>query len=325
MNEIEKKQISVPLNPEAHRFALEFAKEQCDSQKGKKVYLNTLAVYAVHSYLKWLRINSDLTQGDSWNPGLRALFDVADLVLPGIGKLECRRILPDETECVLPIDVTDERIGYVGVKFEEDLKKVYLVGFIPEINSLEPPEQLRIEDFQSIKTLAEKIWYLEEGDLLIQTSQLSPKEALVNLQQWLENIFEPGWQSIESLLSRGSDNLASGVRNAPPKALPFNLSRAKLIEIEGSAQSLVLVVMLLSPQTGSEIDIRVEVHNKNRQADLSPNLLINILNQNGQVEMTAPSKSNVSSIKLEFGVAPGERFSVQLLLGDVEVIENFVM
>jgi hypothetical protein len=49
------------------------------------------------------------------------------------------------------------------------------------------------------------------------------------------------------------------------------------------------------------------------------------INQNGQVEMTAPSKSNVSSIKLEFGVAPGERFSVQLLLGDVEVIENFVM
>ena len=211
------------------------------------------------------------------------------------------------------------------MKFAENLKKVYLVGFIPEIDSLNPPERLKITDFQPIEALAEKIRFLEEDNLLIQTSQLSPKEALVNLQQWLENIFEPGWQSIENLLDRRSDNLASGFRNAPPKALPSNLSRAKLIEIEGSVQSLVLVVVLLSPQTGPEIDIRIEVHSQNRQAELSPNLLINILNQNGQVEMTAPSKSNVSIIKLEFGVAPGERFSVQLLLGDVEVIENFVM
>lgn len=157
MNKTENQQISVPLNPEAHRLALEFAKEQHNPQKGKKVYLNTLAVYAVHSYLKWLRIDSDLTQSDSWNPGLRALFDVADLVLPGIGKLECRRILPEEMGCVLPIDVTDDRIGYVGVKFEEELKKVYLVGFISEIDSLEPPERPGIEDFQPIEALAEKI------------------------------------------------------------------------------------------------------------------------------------------------------------------------
>jgi len=325
MNDIEEQQVPVPLNLEAHRLALKFAKEQRNPQKGKKVYLNTLAVYAVHSFLKWLQIDSDLTQGESWHPGLRALYDVADLVLPGIGKLECRRILPEENDCVLPLEVTDERIGYVGVKFAENLKKVYLVGFIPEIDSLNPPERLKITDFQPIEALAEKICYLEEGDLLIQTSQLSPKEALVNLQQWLENIFEPGWQSIESLLGRRSDNLASGVRSAPPKALPSNLGRAKLIEIGVPVQSLVLVVMLLSPQTSSEIDIRVEVHNKNRQAYLSPNLYINILNQNGQVEMTAPPRSNVSSIKLEFGVAPGECFSVQLLLGDVEVIENFVM
>ena len=114
MNDIEEQQVPVPLNLEAHRLALEFAKEQRNPQKGKKVYLNTLAVYAVHSFLKWLQIDSDLTQGESWNPGLRALYDVADLVLPGIGKLECRRILPEENDCVLPLEVTDERIGYVA-------------------------------------------------------------------------------------------------------------------------------------------------------------------------------------------------------------------
>jgi hypothetical protein len=36
MNEIGKQQISVPLNPEAHRLALEFAKEQHNPQKVRK-------------------------------------------------------------------------------------------------------------------------------------------------------------------------------------------------------------------------------------------------------------------------------------------------
>ncbi|PHM06717.1 DUF1822 family protein, partial [Nostoc sp. 'Peltigera malacea cyanobiont' DB3992] len=78
------------------------------------------AVYAVHSYLKWLNIETALNQGDSWHRGLRAIFDVADLVLPGVGKLECRPVLPDEAAIVLPPIMTQERIGYVAVQFSSN-------------------------------------------------------------------------------------------------------------------------------------------------------------------------------------------------------------
>ncbi len=64
--------INIPLSRYAHNLAEEFAAQQYSSDKSKKVYLNTLAVYAVHSYLTWLNIKTTLT-GDSWHENLRNL------------------------------------------------------------------------------------------------------------------------------------------------------------------------------------------------------------------------------------------------------------
>ncbi len=58
MNTIQTRQITVPLGIEAHRKAQQFAAEQATPQKRKRVYLNTLAVYAVHNFLNWLKIET---------------------------------------------------------------------------------------------------------------------------------------------------------------------------------------------------------------------------------------------------------------------------
>ena len=149
--------LSVPLPQNAHRWAKEFASQQDNPQKGKQVYLNTLAVYAVHSYLKWLNIETALNQGDSWKSGLRAIFDVADLVLPGVGKLECRPVLPGEAAIVLPPTMTQERIGYVGVQFSQQLDYVELLGFLPAREMAESPAILQITQLQSFDSLFEII------------------------------------------------------------------------------------------------------------------------------------------------------------------------
>lgn len=60
--------VKIPLGSEAHKWAQQFATEQTTPQKGKKVYLNTLAVYAVHTYLSWFQIETNLAQSDSWQP-----------------------------------------------------------------------------------------------------------------------------------------------------------------------------------------------------------------------------------------------------------------
>ena len=48
--------LTVAIAKDSHRYAEIFAAEQATPQKGKRVYLNTLAVCAVATYLKWLSI-----------------------------------------------------------------------------------------------------------------------------------------------------------------------------------------------------------------------------------------------------------------------------
>jgi ABC-type phosphate transport system substrate-binding protein len=187
MNSTQSLHLTVPLGQDAHRLALQFAAEQATPDKGKQVYLNTLAVYAVHSYLKWLPVETVLSQGDSWHPGLRAISDVADLVLPNIGKLECRPVLPGEIAFTLPPEVTTDRIGYVAVQFSQQLDSVELLGFAPANPNTEPPDKIPVAELQSIDALIDNIH--QQSIKHIQNPAVKRETLLVNLRQWLEGIF----------------------------------------------------------------------------------------------------------------------------------------
>jgi hypothetical protein len=150
-------------------MARQLAAVQSTVQKGKRVYLNALAVYAVHSYLKWLQIETDLHPSDSFNPAKTALANVADLVIPGIGSLECGPVLPGETTILLPEEVIENRIGYVGVQFSDRLDSVQLLGFAPSLDSSNPPQQIAVAELMPIDTLIEQITRLEEALAFLET------------------------------------------------------------------------------------------------------------------------------------------------------------
>jgi hypothetical protein len=150
-------------------MARQLAAVQSTVQKGKRVYLNALAVYAVHSYLKWLQIETYLNGSDSFNPAKTALANVADLVIPGIGSLECRPVLPGETTIFLPEEVIENRIGYVGVQFSDRLDSVQLLGFVPSLDSSNPPQQIAVAELMPIDTLLEQITRLEEAIAFLET------------------------------------------------------------------------------------------------------------------------------------------------------------
>ena len=60
MSTKESQYLTVPLGSAAHHWAEQFAAEQATPQKGKQVYLNTLAVLSVQNYLKWQQIETAL-------------------------------------------------------------------------------------------------------------------------------------------------------------------------------------------------------------------------------------------------------------------------
>ncbi|CAD5990403.1 hypothetical protein PCC9214_05787 [Planktothrix tepida] len=171
MKNIDNFYVTIQLTKKAHEDAQKFASKQANSQKVKQVYLNTLAVYAVYDFLEWLKIQTDLNAGDSWNSLIRSFHNVADLVIPNLGKLECRPVLPGETVISLPPEVSEDRIAYVGVQFQEQLNEVELLGFYPTIDPQAPLEEIKIANLQPIETLIDYLDRLESAKDLLESNE----------------------------------------------------------------------------------------------------------------------------------------------------------
>lgn len=164
MNITNYQPVTVPLRKEAHHFARLFAAEQINVEKGKQVYFNTLAVYAVHSYLKWLQIPSDLDAGESWHPIHRITGNVADLVVPGYGVLECCPILPNHQDFTISSECLN-RTAYIAVQFKDTLNEVDLLGFYSSVdpNKLST-HTIRLDQLLPIDDLGDRLLLM--GDMI---------------------------------------------------------------------------------------------------------------------------------------------------------------
>jgi hypothetical protein len=308
-----------PISPDARRRAEQLCRQQATPEKGKQVRLNTLSVSFVNSYLQYMGFETDLEASDSCNPVQQALMDVADLSLKNLGFLECRPVLEGEQFIYIPPEVQSNRIGYVAVQISKSFREAKLLGFIKQVAS----DLLPISQLQSLENLLE---YLEELTQVNATElaeqSLTPNKTLVKLKQWLENIFEAGWQEIETLLGAQNANPAWSQRSANGAFV----SRGKLIDLgkQMSEQAVVLVVTL-PPDNEQEMDIIVEVHPISGQNYLPPYLQLMVLDFEGVSVMEAQTRSSNKNIQLQFSGEVGERFSVKVALGDVSVIEDFVI
>ncbi|MCC3582667.1 DUF1822 family protein [Microcoleus sp. PH2017_30_WIL_O_A] len=183
MKNIDNSELTIQLSKQAHQDAHKFASQQSTPEKVKQVYTNTLAVYAVRHFLQWLGIETDLSAGDSWHPVIRCFNDVADLVIPNLGKLECRPVLPGQTAISIPSEVTEDRIAYIAVQFQEQLNEVQLLGFYPAIDPQSPPETIEISRLQPIETLIDYIDRLESAQFFLQSDEevaIQVRERLVD-------------------------------------------------------------------------------------------------------------------------------------------------
>jgi len=173
--------LTITLNNESREIAHKFALEQNTTQKSKEVYLNTLAVLAVQSFLEWIGVENDLETSDSWHPAVRCFHNLADLVIPNIGKLECRPVMEEETIISLPLEVTEDRIAYIGVLFQEQLNKVQLLGFYLAEN--QQPTEIKVADLEPIETLIDFIDRLESANSFLESND----ETVTKVREILGN------------------------------------------------------------------------------------------------------------------------------------------
>jgi hypothetical protein len=324
--------IPVPLTQDALQIAQQFASEQSTPQKAEQTYLNTLSVYAVNNYLRIFGIKTDLTIGDSWNPVVRLVSNVADLWITDAGRLECRPLPITEsqlnttsqsrnlwsfvnwlaegqspatpTSCFVPPEAQDDRIGYVVVQIDLAQQQAVLLGFTQTVvaNTIALPE-------------------LQPMTQLLQV--LSEEPQPVQLSQWWQNLFAVGWQSLESLLDPSEVNQTLG--QVAFRRGGTTLKRAKSFRLDTAQAAIVLVVHLTQKDSGN-FRIELQVFPSKREVNLPHPLELRILDATGSVffEVVTQAGDRVLQSR-QFSGQAGEHFSVQLTLGEDSVSEAFMI
>lgn len=142
----------------------------------------------------------------------------------------------------------------------------------------------------------------------------SPK-TLVNLSQWVQGIFEAGWQVVEELVVPTV---------LVPVAKSANLiKRAKQIDL---GEHAVALIVTRTPEDDQEISILLQVEPTSGQITLPQNIQLSAFDKSGTIHREVRAKNATPSIELPRLVGfPGEQFSVKLALGDFSIIEDFVI
>ncbi|GAB4186850.1 MAG: hypothetical protein Fur006_26400 [Coleofasciculaceae cyanobacterium] len=312
----ESSTFTVLLARPAHEMAETFCQHQSNLQKAEQVYLNTLAVYAVNYYLQCLGFETDWKTSDSWDAIAQTFLDVADLSVKNYGKLECRPVQPDTEVVYIPEEVWEERIGYIAVQLDELLQEATLLGFTAIVSTCE----VALRELRSLDELPE---------YLSQFQSVQPVKESVNLSQWLHNIFEVGWETVEAIFAPPQTELAFNIRSLPlvkasTPEIPINgIKRGKRLDVERQGESQqVAVVVGLTPTSLSGRDITVEVYPLGAQPYLPAQLQVMVLDEQGKSVLQAEAGSS-ESIEFQFSGEPGEGFSVKLALGDFSITETF--
>lgn len=315
-NQSESLTFTVPISSEIHSLAEQFRLLHSNPEKAKQVYLNTLAVSAVNFYLRCMGVETNWSASYKYNPVIQTMMDVADLEVIGLGKVECRPVLSDKKVVHIPAEVWSDRIGYVAVQFDRALREATLLGFSKTALSGEIPiNQLRsLEEF------------------ILQLNEIPEKvKQPIHLSQWLMNIVDVGWQTVESLLISQQSELAFRFRCAEHTLAQrqaestISVEKGRLLDLGQQSESkpIALVVELI-PVSEQEINICVKVFPVGRQKYLPEELELMVLDDLGTSVMQATARST-KSIQLNFSSELGERFSIKVALSDVSFTEVFIV
>ncbi|MCC3529530.1 MAG: DUF1822 family protein [Microcoleus sp. PH2017_22_RUC_O_B] len=150
-------------------------------------------------------------------------------------------------------------------------------------------------------------------------SMVSDLQPQVSLNQWFDNAFTVGWQTVTELLN--AQQLQATARTQ-------KLERGKLIDLRADllSHSVVLLVNLTRDHDdSSSVEIILRIYPTGDDVYLPPGLKLLVLSEDNEVFEEVTARSADVFMRCQFEGEVGEEFSVQLVLGDVVVTEDFVI
>ncbi len=321
MNNLEAMSLPLPLTQAAQTIAHRFAHQQ-PPQIAERVRLNTLAVCLVKDYLDLMGIATDVTASDSWNPVARLCADVADLVIPNVGSLECRPITSLATACDVPPETWSDRIGYAVVQIDETTQEAALLGFVPTATA-----SIALNQLQSPEDLLDHLDQIKQVQLSAISAAVSDAvgTAVTQLSQWFQDNFTAGWQTLDALINPPAGAFATRQRRdlAALENVPAGMIR-RAQATDWGERSVVLAVEI-SPAANQQTHIHLKVFPAGDNVYLRPEVSLAVLDDSGATFLVARSAATDNYIQLQFSGDPGERFSVQLAFEELITLAEFVI
>lgn len=306
----EQTSFNIPLSIEAHEKANQRRQGISNAENVKKIYLNTLAVYAVNYYLSCMGIETDWSDVDDSNPWMLSLMDLADLEVTNIGKIECRPVLPNEEYLEIPTEVRSDRVAYVAVQLDQSLKSATILGF-----TTQPRAKVHLSQLQPVDNLLDYCAVVKEP--------VKETATKVNIRQWLDGVITTGWQTVDEIFTPREISLRFA-RN-------FCITRGKTFDLALRLNStpVALIVKLGSQNqekiaNQEDINIVVQVHPYG-SACLPPELKLAILDENSQEVDAVISRQSDNLVEIELTAKLDEQFGVEIILDDFKVTQDFVV
>lgn len=143
---------------------------------------------------------------------------------------------------------------------------------------------------------------------------------LVRLSQWLDNIFETGWQSLEDLLGT-TPELALGLRRESTAAAP---RRVKAVDL-GEPHPPLWLLVGLEPEADGRLGIRIRLLPMSVDAHLPESVSLTLRSAEGDEVQSVQARQGDQSIQLKrFRCPQGTAFNVEVAIADVIVSEAFL-
>ena len=150
----------------------------------------------------------------------------------------------------------------------------------------------------------------EQESLLV-----SSKKKLVQLDNWLQQLFNDGWQTVSELLETPS--MAPAFRNS-------GVEGARLVSL-GSGQIPIVLVVRVRETSVCDRDVAVEILPQLEASFLPSSLQLKLLDADGDIVMEATTRRENKNLKFDFSGTCGEVFSIKLELADDFFQENFLL
>ncbi len=330
--------IPLPLTAEFREIAQRMAQQCPFGDKVPNIRRNILAVCAVNAYLQLMDIPTRIEAGDSWNPAMQMMADVADLKVPGVGTLSCRAIAPQDDTCYVPPEEWHDRAGYVAVVIDEAARQATLVGFTPSVSQ----EIVPLERFSPLEALIDRVHGLQTAAIASTVTSaaaaISPaRSAVTQLSQWAEGMMATSWQAAAAFINPAGTNFAFRTAELANRSGVTDISRAKLIDLGlqlGQTLQIALVVHLVQAaevssadamSASARTDIVLQVRPVGESPYLPEGLVLNVLDEQSNNFMTATSRAIDNYIQLRLSGQSGETFGVQITAEENSFTEWFVI